>query len=168
MGRWPVQKCRADQHHRHRHPGSGQPRGDDPGLDYDRRYEYRLVHRRGDAALAEYQAFSRTRLAPADTTPFTFVIYGDSAWVQDLAPFRSVQIRINLVNPTFTLLLGDNAYNEGSHPQFDARMDPALNLDLTQYAASHIDYYAMGDHDAVAGRGQPLLTTMRCPCRASA
>jgi hypothetical protein len=116
-------------------------------LDYDTEYEYQVVHRRATVTVATYADDFRTRLAPGDNSDFTFVAYGDSAYEFGNAGFAAVQNRINLVDPDFSLLLGDNAYQSGTHSEFDARLDPALIPEATQYNSSHVDYFSFGNHD---------------------
>lgn len=137
------------------------------GLQYDTDYEYRVVHLRSGAQLTTYQSTFQSRLSGGDQTPFTFVAYGDSAHRDNIANFRSVQDRINQVDASqgvaFSLLLGDNAYPHGNHADFDARMDPTRNPELVQYGASHVDYYAMGNHDSRTQSGQPSRENYSVP-----
>jgi hypothetical protein len=125
------------------------------GLQYDTDYEYRVVHSRGGAEVATYQDAFHTRLPVGDQKGFTFAAYGDSAELSTIANFRSVQDRINQIDAAegvaFSLLLGDNVYPQGLHDQFDTRLDPSIDPELTQYVASHVDYYAMGNHDKIYG-----------------
>lgn len=129
------------------------------GLDFESEYDYRVIHSRNESTLATYSDTFRTRLPPGDPQSFTFVAYGDSADLNVVDNFRSVQNQINLLDAdhgvAFSLLLGDNAYPSGTHAQFDARLDPSVNPELAQYGASHIDYYAMGNHDARTDNGRP-------------
>jgi len=117
------------------------------GLGYDTEYEYRVIHRQATVTVATYADDFRTRLAPGDNSEFTFVAYGDSAYELSNAGFAAVQNRINLVDPAFSLLLGDNAYQSGTHLEFDARLDPAMIPEATQYNSSHVDYFSFGNHD---------------------
>ncbi len=132
-------------------------------LDYDADYEYRVTHLRVGDAIATYESTFRTRLAAGDDKAFKFAAYGDSAGLDTVANFRAVQNRINLVDPAFSLLLGDAVYPVGSHDQFDARLDPAINPELTQYVAGHVDYFAMGNHDASTAGGRPALENYSMP-----
>ena len=133
------------------------------GLAYDTGYEYRVRHLRGGNILTTYQAPFDTRLAAGDAQPFTFVAYGDSADGNALSPFRTVQDRINQVDPDFALLLGDNVYEEGSHGESDARFDPDLNPEAVTWNSSHIDYVAYGNHDIQTANGQPSAENFAVP-----
>jgi hypothetical protein len=124
------------------------------GLDWNTNYEYRVRQLRGDVIVAEYQATFRTRLQSGVSSPFTFVAYGDSA-SGSATGFRQVQARINQVSPSFAVLLGDNVYDAGSHTEFDARLDPAVNPEAAAWMATHIDYLGVGNHDIGTGSGLP-------------
>ena len=47
--------------------------------------------------------------------------------------------------------MGDNAYDDGTHRDYDARFDPTIAPEATAYNASHIDYISFGDHDDGGG-----------------
>jgi hypothetical protein len=133
-------------------------------LDWNTTYAYIVSHYRGEQVLVSYDAEFTTRLAPGDTTSFSFTAYGDSATIAG-GGFRQVQSQINELNPNFNLLLGDNFYDWGSHDDADARFTPELNLPATEWIAGHIDYFAIGNHDALlnAGRGQPSRDSFSVP-----
>ena len=133
------------------------------GVRYKQDYDHRVIHDRAGGTIATYEATFRTRLPAGDQKPVTFAAYGDSAALPSIQNFRAVQNRINLIDPDFSVLLGDNAYNSGSHTEFDTRFEPAINPDLTQYIANHVDYYAMGNHDQVTAGGQPSLDNYSVP-----
>lgn len=130
------------------------------GLDFDADYQYRVTHLRAGEQVGVYQDTFRTRLPAGDPRPFTFAAYGDSAYINRIGNFLAVQDRINQIDAqegvAFTLSLGDNAYLAGTHPQYDARLDPAVNPPLTQYMARHIEYLAIGNHDARTEGGRPF------------
>ena len=126
------------------------------GLSYNTRYKYRVTHTRAGKMVAKYQETFKSRLAPGDNTPFSFAAYGDSAGLSTIDNFRSVQNRINLSDASFALLLGDNAYNSGTHPEYDARFDPSIVPEATQWNSGHIDYAAIGNHDNSTNSGQPF------------
>ncbi len=96
--------------------------------------------------LATYQHAFHTRLVPGDDKPFDFVAYGDST-NRGGGGFPSVQARVNTLDPTFALLLGDNAYEYGLHTQFDYRLVPELSPESAEWIAGHIDYRGIGNHD---------------------
>ena len=125
------------------------------GLSYDTDYEYRVRHFSANVVVAEFHSTFHTRLAAGDPTTFSFAAYGDSADVNNIAPFRSVQSRVNTVDPAFTLLLGDNAYDFGTHDESDARFDPNINPEAAAWTAGHIDYVGFGNHDVGTDGGQP-------------
>lgn len=126
------------------------------GLAFNADYDYRITHLRDGSPIATYESTFRTRLDAGDDTPFTFAAYGDSAAnVTDPVDFRAVQARINVVDPAFSLLLGDNAYDSGTHAEFDRRLDPSVNPELTTYNKNHVDYYGNGNHDNATSSGQP-------------
>ena len=77
--------------------------------------------------------------------------------------FREVQSRINQVNPSFSVLLGDNIYNAGSHPESDARFDPIANPEAAAWMAGHIDYLGLGNHDVGTLSGQPSEQNFSVP-----
>ena len=89
--------------------------------------------------------------------------YGESAVGTPPTNFINVQSRINTLNPAFSLLLGDNVYESGTHQELDLRFDPAINPALTQYIDNHIDYYAMGNHDVATANGQPTRDNYSVP-----
>jgi hypothetical protein len=121
------------------------------GLDYNREYEYRIRHIRAGPVQTWTQAFS-TRLASHDPRPFAFAAYGDSAWSEEIAPFEAVQRAVGESGASFTLLLGDNAYNSGSAANLDARFQAPSSAALL---AHHVEYVAFGNHDVNAGEGLP-------------
>ena len=133
------------------------------GLNYNTEYEYRVRHYSepvgGPAQLIEtFQRTFRTRLEHNDTTPFTFVAYGDSGALFDPVRqnFSDVVSRIDQIDPAFTLLLGDAVNGltnqqdrNGSQLAYDSRFDPAINAALVEYIADHVDYLAFGNHDVL-------------------
>lgn len=137
------------------------------GLRFNTVYDYRVRHLRGDEIVETYQDTFRTRLAVSDETPFIFAAYGDSADAGNGKNFRSVQNRINLSDAEFALLLGDNAYPNGTHQQFDERFDPTLNPEATTWTASHIDYVSFGNHDIATDRGKPTEDNYSVPIPAA-
>jgi len=124
------------------------------GLDWNADYEYRVRHLRAGGLVAEYAHDFRTRLAAGDATPFSFVAYGDSASPSPTG-FRAVQARINQIDPSFAVLLGDNVYNVGSHAESDSRFDPDLNPEAAAWMAGHVDYLGLGNHDVATASGLP-------------
>ncbi len=134
------------------------------GLNWNSNYEYRVRHFRGDVILNEYASAFRTRLAVNDSTPFTFAAYGDSANGVNPIGFRQVQSRINQMNPAFSVLLGDNVYNAGTHSELDARFSPTLNPEAAAWMAGHIDYLGLGNHDIASdGLGIPTEQNFSVP-----
>jgi len=125
------------------------------GLSYATDYEYHVRHLRADVVVDEYASSFRTRLAAGTQTAFSFAAYGDSADITDIQPFRDVQNRINIVDPAFAVLLGDNVYDSGTHNESDARFDPDLNPEAAAWTAGHIDYVGFGNHDVSSDGGQP-------------
>ena len=137
-------------------------------LRYGAEYEYRVSHWRADQLLGSYQNTFQTRLAADKTAPFSFVTYGDSADLSMIENFRSVQNQINQLDATtdvaFSLLLGDNAYPLGRHGDYDARLDATDSPQHVHYAAQHIDYAAIGNHDVWDGTGgQPFRDNFSVP-----
>lgn len=134
-----------------------------PGLKYAAQYEYRVQHWQRASVIGAWQARFRTRLAAGDDPPFTFAAYGDSAALDNISAFRAVQARINKLAPDFVLLLGDNAYEDGSHAQLDARFDPKVCPEAARWNASHIDYFAIGNHDIRTEGGKPSRDSYSAP-----
>jgi hypothetical protein len=124
------------------------------GLAWNAAYEYRVRHLRAGGLVAEYAHDFRTRLAVGDSAPFSFVAYGDSASPSP-AGFRAVQARINQIDPSFAVLLGDNVYDVGSHAESDSRFDPDVNPEAAAWMAGHVDYLGLGNHDVATGSGLP-------------
>ncbi len=124
------------------------------GLNWNSDYSYRVQHRRADVVMGQYGSSFHTRLAPSDESSFTFAAYGDSA-SGAATGFRQVQARINQNNPAFSVLLGDNVYTNGTHPELDSRFDPLVNPEAAAWTAGHIDYLAMGNHDIGTSSGLP-------------
>ncbi len=133
------------------------------GLDYDTDYEYRVRHLRDGDELAVYQETFHTRLPVADDEPFTFVAYGDSANIWSPSHFQEVQDRINQIDPAFAVLTGDNVYHVGTHADLDARFDPTIVPEATQWNAGHVDYMAMGNHDSFTDSGKPTEDNFSVP-----
>ncbi len=133
------------------------------GLDFDAGYEYRVQHVRDGVILATYGSAFRTRLPEASNRSFSFAAYGDSANVSSLGSFRLLQQRINQVDPEFSLLLGDNTYNDGSHDQIDARFDASLNPEAAAWNSGHIDYVSFGNHDVRTRSGQATEDSFSVP-----
>ena len=105
----------------------------------------------------------RTRLEAGDTTGFTFVAYGDSASSGGAADFLKVQTMINSITdanqriiPAFSLNLGDNAYDSGTHAHFDERFDDTAERIWNN---QRIDYLAYGNHDVFTGGGGNVQLT---------
>lgn len=132
------------------------------GLGWNSSYEYRVQQLRGGEVVAEYGHEFRTRLRAGDDTPFSFVAYGDSA-SPTVAGFRSVQGRINQMNPAFAVLLGDNVYDAGTHAESDARFDPRINPEAAAWMAGHVDYLGLGNHDVATGGGLPAEQNYSTP-----
>lgn len=133
------------------------------GLDFDSAYEYRVQHVRAGTVIDTYQAQFQTRLAAGDPSSFTFAAYGDSAYIPTINNFRSVQSRINQLDPDFALLLGDNAYLRGLHPEFDARFDLNVNPEAATWISSHIDYFGIGNHDGAGFRSKTSQENFSVP-----
>lgn len=122
------------------------------GLAWNTSYDYEVSHYRRGEVVGQYNARFQTRLAPGDPTPYTFAAYGDSAIAgTGLAGFRKVQQRISESPAAFSVLLGDNMYDFGTHTDADARFDPVLNPEATHWIASHIDYFGIGNHEMFSG-----------------
>ena len=132
------------------------------GLNWDTDYEYRVRHLRAGVVVDTYQHTFRTRLQAGDATSFSFAAYGDSA-SGDASGFRQVQSRVNQIDPAFTVLLGDNVYNSGTHDESDARFDPTVNPEATEWIAGHIDYLGLGNHDVGTSSGQPSEDNFSVP-----
>ncbi len=124
------------------------------GLSWNANYEYRVRHSQADVIVGQYQSTFRTRLQAGDITPFTFAAYGDSA-SGAAAGFRQVQGRINQTSSAFSVLLGDNVYDAGTHQESDARFSPTINPEAATWMAGHIDYLGLGNHDIATGSGLP-------------
>ena len=134
------------------------------GLQWDHLYEYRVTHSRAGAVVDSYQHEFQTRLRPGDVTPFSFAAYGDSAINDDrIAGFRSVQRSIAEHEVDFSVLLGDNIYDTGSHSDADARFDPDRNPEATNWIASHVDYFTIGNHDIAVNGGKPSRDSYSMP-----
>ncbi len=131
-------------------------------LNWNSDYVYRVRHLHGDFIGQEYTSGFHTRLAAGDASSFSFATYGDSADGAALG-FRSVQARINQVNPRFTVLLGDNVYYSGAHDESDSRFDPLVNPEAATWMASHIDYLGLGNHDVGTSDGLPSQQNFSVP-----
>ena len=127
------------------------------GLQYNTNYDYRVKHIRDGSTLATYSATYKTRLAAGSDTPFTFVAYGDSASGNPPTNFMSVQQAINNINAEFAILLGDNTYTDGTHTEWDLRLDQTINPTAANFIKNKIDYFGWGNHDIVSASGQPAL-----------
>ena len=132
-------------------------------LEWNTFYEYRVLHMRGEAIVDEYSSIFKTRLEPGDSTPFTFAAYGDSSVPgEPLENFRAVQKTINESPAEFSVLLGDNIYDSGTHQEADARFTPEMNPEATEWIASHVDYFAIGNHE-LFGSGAASLDSFSMP-----
>ncbi|MES3030876.1 MAG: DUF2341 domain-containing protein [Patescibacteria group bacterium] len=132
-------------------------------LMYDTDYDYRVLHIRDASTLATYSATYHTRLRAGDQSSYTFVAYGDSASGNPPTNFISVQDRINTIDPEFSVLLGDNVYSDGTHTEWDLRLDRTKNASAANYLKNHIDYFGWGNHDIVSASGQPALDNYDSP-----
>ncbi len=128
------------------------------GLDFDEMYEYGIRH-----GSDIYRSKFRTRLAPADPTPFTFAAYGDSADPDHADDFNDVLGALNSTEAAFAVLLGDNAYDDGRHSEFDVRFDPSTSLEAIEWSRSHIDYAAIGNHEMDTEDGWGHRATFASP-----
>jgi choice-of-anchor B domain-containing protein len=133
------------------------------GLSFDTQFEYRVQHLRDGMPVNVYQAVFRTRLPAGATDAFSFVAYGDSAYTPNVNDFRSVQNRINQLDPKFVVLLGDNTYNTGTHLELDARFDPSINPEAADWNSTHIDYFSFGNHDIAHEGGKPTEDNIAVP-----
>ncbi len=133
------------------------------GLSFNDDYDYLITHVRDGSPIATYQDTFHTRLGSDDQSDFTFVTYGDSASGDPPTNFIAVQNRINLIDPAFSLLLGDNVYSSGTHAEYDLRLDPSKNASLTTYNKTHIDYFAFGNHDVGYLSGQAARENYSMP-----
>ena len=133
------------------------------GLDYSSEYEYRVQHFRNGSLVNNYQNEFETRLAAGDDTPFVFTAYGDSAYIKGNSGFREVQGQINKVDPAFNLLLGDNAYNSGTHLEFDARFTNQYSPEAVEWTSGHIDYATIGNHEERTNNGTPHVDNFVLP-----
>lgn len=134
-----------------------------PNLAYDTAYTYRVTHQRDGETIATYGREFQTRLAAGDDAAFSFATYGDSASLSGIDDFRQVQAEINRVDPDFSLLLGDNAYSNGTHQELDSRFDPQLSPEATDWIAGHIDYASIGNHDILTQGGRPTEESFSVP-----
>ncbi len=116
-------------------------------LDWNKVYDYRVLHLIDGVVDATYDGTFRTRLAAGDDTPFSFASYGDSAENDDGLGYEIVQSRINQLDPDFGLLLGDNFYTDGTHSNSDFRFSPIDNPTGVNWHAEHVDYFSLGNHD---------------------
>ncbi len=133
------------------------------GLNYSTQYEYRVRHQQGDVLVNQFSDTFRTRNPASDASTFTFATYGDSASLSAVANFRSVQNQINLLDPRFVVLLGDNVYDSGTHTESDSRFSPTLNPEAADWMAIHVDYIGYGNHDIATGGGQPSEENFSVP-----
>jgi hypothetical protein len=133
------------------------------GLDFDTRYPYIVTHFRDGGIVALYPGSLTTRLAPGDPRPFSFAAYGDSACACDIAPFRRVQDEILASDAAFALLLGDIAYNAGSHDDLDARFTEASSPEATRWRRNQVDFAAYGNHDTTTDSGRPTEQVFGSP-----
>ncbi len=133
------------------------------GLDYSAEYEYRVQHFRNGSLVNTYQNEFETRLAAGDKTPFVFTAYGDSAYIKGNSGFREVQGQINQVDPDFNILLGDNAYNSGTHLEFDARFTNQYSPEAVEWTSGHIDYATIGNHEERTNNGTPHVDNFVLP-----
>jgi molybdopterin-binding protein len=123
------------------------------GLMFDADYDYRVRHVSGSVTVASFETTFRTRLQAGDASSFSFVAYGDSAYLENNNNFRVVQTRINQVDPDFALLLGDNVYQDGTVTEFDARFDPLLSPEAAEWTSNHLDFASFGNHDINSNAG---------------
>ena len=133
------------------------------GLDYSSEYEYRVQHFRNGSLIDTYQNSFETRLAAGDDTPFVFTAYGDSAYIKGNSGFREVQGQINKTDPAFNFLLGDNAYNSGTHREFDARFTNEFSPEAVEWTSGHIDYATIGNHEERTNNGTPHVDNFVLP-----
>ncbi len=125
---------------------------------YDTTYDYRI-----DTAGQTFQASFRTRLDPTDLSPFTFAAYGDSLHPDHADDFDDVVAEINRTNADFAVLLGDNAYDHGTHRDFDTRFDPTVSPAAVEWMRDHVDYAAVGNHEMDSDKGRPFRSTYANP-----
>ena len=100
---------------------------------------------------------------PGHVTPFSFAGYGDSAFTPRVNDFRKVQRQINSSASEFAILMGDTAYDNATHVEFDARFDPTLNPESSARTASHIDYLGFGVAETKTNGGQPTTENFSVP-----
>lgn len=139
------------------------------GLPYDTLFHYRVHHKRNPSSpvlVETYTGTFRTRKHPSSTQSFVFTAHGDSATIHsanELAQFESVNQRMTLADPAFILLLGDNVYNNGTHSEFDVRLDGSVAPINSALIRNKIEYFCMGNHDANTNSGKPSLDNYYCP-----
>ncbi len=128
------------------------------GLDFDTRYEYRVEH-----GSSVYTADFRTRLAAGSAKPFVFAAYGDSTDPRSIELFNQVQSAINQSGASFAVLLGDNAYPDGTHADYDNRFRRETVPEALVWNRSQIDYAAVGNHDVDLDGGLGFRSTFSNP-----
>ncbi|HSM00934.1 MAG TPA: metallophosphoesterase family protein [Acidimicrobiia bacterium] len=133
------------------------------GLQWNARHEYVVRHLRDGVEVGSWSSRFRTRLRAGDSRPFAFAAYGDSAWRVAPDPADRVQGAIADSPAAFTLLLGDNAYDDGTARDLDARFDPDLAPSSAALLARHIEYVAFGNHDIRTDGGRPSEIAFAVP-----
>jgi hypothetical protein len=132
-------------------------------LAYDEDYDYRITHFQAGNPVATYQDEFHTRLAAGDLNTFSFAAYGDSARLNPPAGFLAVQNQINSQDVAFSLLLGDNVYDTGTHAEHDLRLDPSISPASATFGSSYVNYYGYGNHDVGFADGQAALDNYSNP-----
>jgi hypothetical protein len=60
-------------------------------------------------------------------------------------------------------LLGDNAYNDGTQQDYDARFDPTLSPESAAWVENHVEYLGIGNHDLDTDGGQATSNNFSVP-----
>ena len=133
------------------------------GLEWATDYEYWVRQLREGIEVDSWTEGFRTRLARGDARPFSFGAYGDSAAGAAPEPFDAVQRTLAGTAASFSLLLGDNAYESGTFADLDARFDPSISPAAAAWVASHVEYPAFGNHDVRTDGGAPTAASFAVP-----
>lgn len=133
------------------------------GLRFDSDYEYRVERRVAGSVVEQWQREFHTRLAPGDSSSFSFMTYGDTAdsRTPDVTP-RMAQLTESL-DVDFGIVIGDVVQNSGVHAEYDRRHTPALNPGHVAWSGSHIEVNAIGNHELTTNSGKPFEDTYENP-----
>ncbi|HEX5415273.1 MAG TPA: metallophosphoesterase family protein [Chloroflexota bacterium] len=129
------------------------------GLQPATTYNYKIVNDGTDELPTDLLSFT-TAPPVGSTAPFTFLTFGDFG--SNSATEKQLRDQILRENGGFVLLLGDNAYPNGTYQEYNANVFPIYREIFDRTAL----FPALGNHDWITSNGGPYVDIFDLPVTA--